>query len=121
MERWRNRNLPTGDFIGKMSSIIDQTSSGSEADTLKDALNQLFLRSLPEQSIRKHFIHRKFVPGYSTDALRSFAMFSRRSCKQTARLAYGDQMADSITAMSKAVREGARWTTRWRRVTWSTN
>ena len=101
------RNLPTGDFVGKMAGIIDKTSSGQEADVLKDALHQLFLRSLPEQAIRKHFIHRKFVPGYSADALRTFAMFSRRSAKQIARLAHADEMSDSLNAMAKAVRDGS--------------
>ena len=100
------RNLPNGDFIGQMASIIDKTTTGPDADVLKDAMHQLFLRSLPEQSIRKHFIHRKLVPGYSADALRSFAMFARRSAKQTARLTYADKMTNSLNAMSKAVKDG---------------
>ena len=44
---------------------------------------QLFLRSLPEQAIRKHFIHRRFVPGYTADALRTFATFGRRSANRS--------------------------------------
>lgn len=107
MEEIEKRNLPQGDFVGKMAGIIDKTAKGPEAQLLKDAMYQLFLRSMPEQAIRKHFIHRKFVPGYSSDALRTFATFARRSAKQTARLAHADKMSDALDRMAKAVREGA--------------
>jgi N12 class adenine-specific DNA methylase len=107
MEEIEKRNLPQGDFVGKMAGIIDKTAKGPEAKLLKDAMYQLFLRSMPEQAIRKHFIHRKFVPGYSSDALRTFATFARRSAKQTARLAHADKMSDALDRMAKTVREGA--------------
>lgn len=106
MEEIEKRNLPQGDFVGKMAGIIDKTAKGPEAQLLKDAMYQLFLRSMPEQAIRKHFIHRKFVPGYSSDALRTFATFARRSAKQTARLAHADKMSDALDRMAKAVRDG---------------
>lgn len=107
MEEIAKRDLPQGDFVGKLAGIIDKTAKGPEAQILKDAMYQLFLRSLPEQSIRKHFIHRKFVPGYSADALRTFATFARRSAKQTARLAHADKMGDALDKMAAAVRSGA--------------
>ena len=107
MEEIEKRDLPQGDFVGKLAGIIDKTAKGPEAQLLKDAMYQLFLRSLPEQAIRKHFIHRKFVPGYSSDALRVFATFARRSAKQTARLAHADKMGDALDRMAKSVREGA--------------
>lgn len=106
MEEVAKRALPPGDFVGKLADIIDATAKGPEAQILKDAMHQLFLRSLPEQAIRKHFIHRKFIPGYSADALRTFAAFSRRSSKQIARLAHSDQMSGALDAMAAAVRHG---------------
>ena len=107
MDEIAKRALPQGDFVGKLAGIIDKTAKGPEAQILKDAMYQLFLRSLPEQAIRKHFIHRKFVPGYSSDALRTFATFARRSAKQTARLAHADRMSDALDKMAAAVRSGA--------------
>lgn len=106
MEELAKRQLPQGDFIDKMAGIIDKTTKGPESQALKDAMYQLFLRSLPEQAIRRHFIHRRFVPGYSADALRSFATFARRSSKQIARLAHGDIMGDALDQMAKAARSG---------------
>lgn len=105
-EEVAKRALPQGDFVGKLAGIIDKTTQGPEGQVLKDAMYQLFLRSLPEQAIRKHFIHRRFVPGYTADALRTFATFGRRSAKQIARLAHSDRMSDALEAMAKANREG---------------
>ena len=42
-------------------------------DTTRDEVWQLYLRTLPELSMRKHYIHRKKTAGYSNDALRAFA------------------------------------------------
>ena len=105
-EEVAKRALPQGDFVGKLAGIIDKTTQGPEGQVLKDAMYQLFLRSLPEQAIRKHFIHRRFVPGYTADALRTFATFGRRSAKQIARLAHSDRMSDALEAMAKANRDG---------------
>lgn len=106
MEEITKRALPAGDVVGKLAGLVDKNIKGPQADVLKDAMYQLFLRSLPEQAIRKHFIHRKFVPGYSGDALRTYATFARRSAKQIARLAHGDRMGSALDDMAKAVREG---------------
>ncbi len=105
-EEVSKRALPQGDFVGRLAGIIDKTTQGPEGQVLKDAMYQLFLRSLPEQAIRKHFIHRRFVPGYTADALRTFATFGRRSAKQIARLAHSDRMSDALEAMAKANRDG---------------
>lgn len=106
MEEVVKRNLPQGDFVDDLAAAIDRTMSGPEAQIIKDSMYQLFLRSLPEQAIRKHFMHRKFVPGYSADALRTFATFARRSAKQVARLKHGDLMSDALNQMMKAVKSG---------------
>ena len=100
------RALPAGDMVEKLAAIVDQTTKGPQAQVLKDAMYQLFLRSLPEQSIRKHFIHRRYVPGYSADALRTFATFARRSAKQIARLAHSDRLSEALDDMTAAAKTG---------------
>lgn len=100
------RALPAGDMVEKLAAIVDQTTKGPQAQVLKDAMYQLFLRSLPEQSIRKHFIHRRYVPGYSADALRTFATFARRSAKQIARLAHSDRLSEALDDMAAAAKTG---------------
>ena len=44
--------------------------AGAQQD-MKDGLYQAYLAAMPENSIRKQFIHRKNTPGFSSDILRS--------------------------------------------------
>lgn len=65
--------------------------SGAPSD-LQDEIWQLYLRTLPDLSQRKHMIHRKKVAGYNPDALRAFAANANHGAYQIARLRYGHKM-----------------------------
>lgn len=67
-----------------------------KADML-DAVEQMWLMALPDRSARKQFIHRGNVPGYSEDAIRSFATTAVRSANQLARIEFGK---DSLGLMA---------------------
>lgn len=91
-----------------MADLMDTLGEAGVDDNTKDAVYQLYLRSLPDLSIRKSFIHRKKTAGYSKDALRAFAGNLFHGSYQIARLRYSHHLDASIDAMKdreKALRE----------------
>ena len=94
---------PPNSFIKKLFNQIDQTAMlEAERQTLKNDIYQMYLQSLPELSARKHFMKRKGIPGFSGDALRSFAQLMNSKANAIARLRYSDHLANSLEAMEKA-------------------
>lgn len=92
------RVAPNEQFIGEVAKLI----SGGQvdpSDPMIDELYQMYLRQLPESSVRKHFIHRKGIVGASKDQLRAFSTQMGRGSKQLGRLKTGYQMQRSLTAM----------------------
>jgi hypothetical protein len=72
-EKFETASAKNGPSSGFMTDLMDTLSAAGVDDEAKDQVYQLYLRSLPDLSVRKHFIHRKKVAGYSQDALRAFA------------------------------------------------
>jgi len=66
-------------------------------DALKDAIYQIYLQTMPEQSFRKQFIHREGVTGFSTDLLRNVATASVKMGVQLSRLKYGRLLRLSVS------------------------
>lgn len=62
------------------------TSGLDESDAIADEIYQMYLRSLPEMSMRKHFIHRKGRIGFSENILRSYAGQTFHGATQIARM-----------------------------------
>ena len=87
-------------FVSDVIGILDQVP-GSQSDMVKDAVYQLYLSTLPELSVRKHFIHRKKTEGYNEDAMRAFADQTFHGAYQLAKL----QHADVLEAMLENMRE----------------
>lgn len=71
-----------------MAELMEVLEKGHAPEAVKDNVYQLFLQSLPDLSIRKNFIHRKAIPGYSQDAARAFAQNTFHGAFQLARLKY---------------------------------
>jgi hypothetical protein len=83
----------------------DFGEGGTEAkEALKDAIYQIYLNTMPEQSFRKMFIHRKDRTGFSTDVLRNVAATASRMSMQLARLKYAPLLRNSVSAAHDAVR-----------------
>lgn len=88
-------------FVRKIAAMADKVSP-----ELADEIFQEYLRSMPELSMRKNFIHRTGRLGYSMDALRAFAHQSFHGANQLARLEYGsrlDQHMADIKSEAQAV------------------
>jgi N12 class adenine-specific DNA methylase len=91
----------SGSFV---ANVVDTLSKAGVEKNVADEIYQLYLRTLPDLSLRKNFIHRKGTPGYDADALRAFAGQMFHGAHQLARLEYSQ---DAEQAMGQIV-NGAR-------------
>lgn len=95
--------------LQNMFKLIDRSSTlGDEKAraALKDQVYQMYLLTLPEASMRKHFIHRKDggVTGFSGDALRNFLNSGTRMSNQLARVRYGADINNAIDMAREALK-----------------
>ncbi|KFA99612.1 PLxRFG domain-containing protein [Vibrio sp. ER1A] len=89
-------------FVTQMTHELDTTVMSEKARAeLKDRVYQLYLDTLPSRSIRRQFIHRKGVKGFSNDALQALADQGARQAKQLAKLKHEDAMVESLAALKK--------------------
>jgi len=99
-------------FVAEVDAMLADIG-GPTTDKLRDEIYQLYLQSLPDLSVRKHFIHRGKVAGYSEDALRSFSNHMYHGAYQLARLRHAHRLEreladfheDVKTASNRAARE----------------
>jgi hypothetical protein len=87
-------------FLKDLFGVLDEKGMGEE---LQDAVNQLYLASMPDLSWAKHGIHRKGTPGFSQDARRAFAQNMFHGARYLAKLRYADQLQDKLTGMQNFV------------------
>lgn len=96
-------------FFDVVDSTFAKQQNNSETDTaaakdaLKDAVYQIYLQTMPEQSFRKMFIHRKGVTGFSTDLIRNTATTASRMATQLARLKYSPILRNDLSAARSSI------------------
>jgi hypothetical protein len=97
------------DFVGKIMQSLDDAKGGfmgqAQIDDLKDSVWQLYLQNLPELSMRKQFLHRANVPGYSNDALRAFQKNAYHGAYHMARLRFGPEVYEKLNDIRKEVQQ----------------
>ena len=105
----RIKTYKTSEMLTKIFDEIDKENFGAEQDdgtakeALKDAIYQVYLNTMPEQSFRNQFIHRKDITGFSRDLLRNVATTASRTSMQLARLKYSPLLRNSLSAARDAV------------------
>ena len=92
----------TFDAIDRMEMGED---SGAAKEGLKDAVYQIYLNTMPEQTFRKQFTHRKNITGFSTDLRQNIATTAAKQATQLARLKYAPLLRTSLSAARDAIRE----------------
>ena len=100
----------SGQMLKSVYDLIDNSGSTTTGvagaidpkQELKDGVYQLYLRTLPNQSIRRRFIKRQGKTGFNTDTLRNFATTQSTAINQLARLKHSDKI---IRAMESAQAE----------------
>lgn len=86
-------------FVTDVQLLLDKAGSGPTITGIKDEIYQLYLTSLPDLSVRKHFIHRGKIEGYSRDAIRAFSHFMFHGSYQLARLKYAHRLENLLEEM----------------------
>jgi hypothetical protein len=81
--------LPAGDTEG---------TTNAYKENLKDSVYQVFLNTMPEQSFRLMFRHRKGRGGYRTDLIQNVAKTAAKMSVQLARLKYAQKMRNVTSA-----------------------
>lgn len=104
--------------------------------TMLDQIWQRYLETMPDLSVRKRFIHRKGMPGFEADALRTFASHMFHASHQMGRLKYGMDLQESVnraveqakksddptrgTALTNELRKRHEWVMNPTSAKWST-
>jgi hypothetical protein len=82
------------DFVAQVTRLIG--TEVEESLGIQDEIWQMYLRSLPEMSVRKAFIHREGRLGFSHDALRAFGDHTFHGTHQLGKLKYGYQLQEQL-------------------------
>lgn len=99
-----NSELLTGVF-GEIDKVGAGTEFSPEAkEQLKDAVYQIYLQTMPEQSFRKQFIHRKGFAGFRTDLLRNVADTTTKMATQLARIKYAPLLRNSLSQARDSIK-----------------
>ena len=94
----------TAPLLKQIFELIGDGMSEVDAEALKDQIYQLYLTTMPEQSFRRQFIHRKGTAGFSGDALRNFITSSTNMANQLSRLKYGPIMLREVDAAKESLK-----------------
>lgn len=86
--------LPAGDTEG---------TTNAYKENLKDSVYQVFLNTMPEQSFRLMFRHRKGRGGYRTDLIQNVAKTAAKMSVQLARLKYAQKMRNVTSAARDSI------------------
>lgn len=92
----------SGSFV---ANVVDSLSKAGVEKNVADEIYQLYLRTLPDLSLRKNFIHRKGTPGYDADALRAFAGQMFHGAHQLARLEHSQDAEQAMSRIVNAARD----------------
>ncbi|EJL6678145.1 PLxRFG domain-containing protein [Vibrio cholerae] len=93
-------------FVADVLQLVEQANMHTPAkESLSDEIYQMYLRTLPARSMRRNFIHRKGVAGFSQDAVRSLADQGFRQSRQQARLDHMDILDNHLDSIQKYVHE----------------
>lgn len=92
--QYRAKDAPSGTFIGDLMGVLK-----AAPEKMKDDIYQMYLKTLPALSLRKHGIHRKNVAGYSDDVPRAFAGSVFHGAHQISKARYGWQLQATMEQM----------------------
>ena len=92
-----------------LREIFDALDSSNLTDpqareSLKDAIYQIYLQSMPDQSFRRQFVHRKGITGFSTDLLQNINTSGIKMSIQLARIKYAPLLRRSISQARDSIR-----------------
>ena len=105
----RTASKDSSQMLKQTFDAIDKMEMGEDSvdakEGLKDAVYQIYLSTMPEQTFRKQFTHRKNRMGFSTDVRQNVATTAAKQATQLARLKYAPLLRNSLSGAREAIRE----------------
>ena len=96
-----NDNLQDFEFLSKLKDLVARETGGTRKelkDNITDAIEQMYLMTLPDQSIRKMFLNRQGIQGMNQDMLRAFTASAFRIAYQQSRFKHSDSLYGAVDA-----------------------
>lgn len=95
----RQKTTQSSQLLTGMFAAIDASNltDPNAKEQLKDDIYQLYLQTMPEQSFRRQFIHRKGLAGFRTDLLQDVADTMSKMAVQLSRIKYAPQLRNSLS------------------------
>ncbi len=101
----RQKTTQSSQLLSGMFAAIEASNltSPDAKEQLKDDIYQLYLQTMPEQSFRRQFIHRKGLSGFRTDLLRNVADTTSKMAVQLSRIKFASQLRNSISQATDSI------------------
>ena len=105
IQKTRDYMQSVSTFLKKSLDAVEAFDIGKESkENLKDTIYQSYLETLPEISMRKHFIHRKSTAFYNADAFRGFVKSAYHTSAQLARMEMSNKALNAVDSARAAVK-----------------
>jgi hypothetical protein len=107
----RRASYGSSPMLGEVFEAIDLANLEDidAKETIKDAVYQVYIQSMPEQSFRKLFMHRKGRAGFRPDILQNTAHASAQMASQLARIKYAPLLRNSLSAARDSISNRPRY------------
>jgi hypothetical protein len=99
-------NVQDFEFLSKLKELVGNETGNTRKelkDNIIDSIEQMYLQTLPDQSIRKMFMNREGVQGMSKDMLRAFTASAFRIAYQQSRLKHSDSLYRAVDGAEKSL------------------
>ena len=98
----------TSKLLKSVYAAIDSANMGDSRakQNLKDTVYQSYLAAMPENSIRKMFIHRKGTPGFSSDILRTINSTGLKMSRALAKLEHSTDIRNALDLANRELTRG---------------
>lgn len=83
------------------TTVVDTDGNEIPGTAIADDIWQMYLKTLPDMSARKQYIHRKGRAGFDHDALRTFSDHSFHGTHQAAKLKFGHKLNEALTQIQE--------------------
>lgn len=92
-------------MINKLGQAVESALPDAKiAAEAREAMMQVWLQSLPDQSALRRELKRKRVAGFSNDMMRAFSTYSQRDAHYLSRLEHMEDIIDSLAKLRRETR-----------------
>jgi len=95
------RGMPSAALQLIKETVLPSVKSETKRIELERWINELIIEATPAVSFKRRLSRRKNTPGFSQDAMRSYASYFWHGSNHMARITYGERMRETIDAFRK--------------------